>query len=467
MVTAIGDLRPVKARVTMKRHIVLLSTLLIAAALFAPSAANAQISLGTAQSFAVLGGSTVTNTGASNITGNVGVFSGTSITGFPPGVIAGGGALHPGDATAQTAQTDLTTAYNAVAGTACNVDLTGQDLGGLTLTPGVYCFSSSAFLTGTLNLDFQGNANATFLFKIGSTLTTAAASSVVLINSGGSTCPPNLFWQVGSSATLGTGSTFAGNILALTSITLTTGARLSGRALARNGAVTLDTNQVGLCGAAVACPFITVNPATLPNGTVGTPYNQVITANGGAGPFTFSITSGALPSPLVLNGATGAITGTPTTPGTYNFTITATDPNVCQGSRAYSIIIASPGCNALTLTPSALPSGFVARGYSQTITASGGTPSYTFVVATGALPAGLTLNPSTGTISGTPTTIGVFSFTIRATDSLGCVGQSAGISISIGPAQPAGGPTLGIAGMAILMMLLVGAGLFVMNRFSL
>ncbi len=126
----------------------------------------------------------------------------------------------------------------------CGVDLTGQNLGGLTLTPNVYCFTSSAALTGTLTLNFQGNPNALFLFKIGSTLTTASGSSVVLTNTGSATCPTNLFWQVGSSATLGTGSTFDGNILALTSITMTTGANLTGRALARNGAVTLDTNIV-------------------------------------------------------------------------------------------------------------------------------------------------------------------------------------------------------------------------------
>lgn len=190
---------------------------------------------------------TVTNTGSSVITGNVGVSPGTSVTGFfPPGVIVGG-AIQANNAVAGQAQTDLTTAYNAVAGTACTLDLTGQNLGGLTLTPGVYCFSSSAALTGTLTLNFLGNPNAVFLFKIGSTLTTASASSVLLINNGGNTCPPNLFWQVGSSATLGTGSTLVGNILALSSITVTTGAQLSGRALARNGAVTLDTNTVTPC----------------------------------------------------------------------------------------------------------------------------------------------------------------------------------------------------------------------------
>jgi len=204
-------------------------------------------SLGTAGSFAVLGGSTVTNTGPTVVNGDLGVSPGSSVTGFPPGVVLGG-TIHTNDATAMQAQIDLTTAYNAVAGTPCTMDLTGQDLGGLTLTPGVYCFTASAQLTGTLTLNALGNPNATFLFKIGSTLTTASNSTVLMTNSG-SSC--NVFWQVGASATLGTTTKFAGNILALSSITLTTGATLSGRALARNGAVTLDTSTITPCGAGI------------------------------------------------------------------------------------------------------------------------------------------------------------------------------------------------------------------------
>jgi Ice-binding-like len=228
----------------MKRIFVGLSTTIaIAVVLCLAPQASAQVPLGTSQSFAVLGGSTVTNTGPSVITGNVGVSPGSSITGFPPGTVTGG-AIHAADATASQAQSDLTVAYNTAAGMPCGVDLTGQNLGGLTLTPGVYCFTSSAALTGTLTLNFQGNPNAFFLFKIGSTLTTSSASSVVVTNNAGASCPSNLFWQVGSSATFGTGSSFAGNVMALTSITLTTGASLTGRALARNGAVTLDTNTV-------------------------------------------------------------------------------------------------------------------------------------------------------------------------------------------------------------------------------
>ena len=204
-------------------------------------ASAVNVDLGTADAFAVLAGSTVTNTGATNVDGNLGVWPGTAITGFPPGIVSGG-TIHAGDAGAMQAQSDLTRAYNFAAGEAGGNVLTGQDLGGLTLTPGVYSFASSAQLTGTLVLNAQADPNAVFLFQIGSTLTTASGSSVVFINGGQG---DNVFWQVGSSATLGTTTAFEGNILALTSITLNTGADIGcGRALARNGAVTMDTNVI-------------------------------------------------------------------------------------------------------------------------------------------------------------------------------------------------------------------------------
>ncbi|CAN5574160.1 hypothetical protein BH20VER1_BH20VER1_13620 [soil metagenome] len=196
------------------------------------------VDLGTAGSFAVLAGSTVTNTGPSILNGNLGVSPGSAITGFPPGIV--NGTVHLADAVALQAQSDLTIAYNVAAGLPSTANLTGMDLGGLTLMPGVYTFSSSAQLTGILTLQGSGDPNAQFVFQIGSTLTTATASAVVLLG----VDPCNVFFQVGSSATLGAATAFQGNILALTSITAVTGATVNGSLLARNGSVTLDTNVI-------------------------------------------------------------------------------------------------------------------------------------------------------------------------------------------------------------------------------
>ena len=221
---------------------------------------NAQVTLGpTVTTFGVLAGSTVTNTGATLVDGNVGVYAGTAITGFPPGQVSSGFALHGGDATALNAQNDLTTSYTTAQGLTCPGanNLTGIDLGTLTLAPGVYCFSTSAQLTGTLTLSGTGQ----YVFQIGSTLTTASGSAVVFINGA---LASNLYWQVGSSATLGTGTAFGGNILAQASITLNTGASLNGRALARIGAVTLAGNGisgVALTGGGVPPTGPTATPA--------------------------------------------------------------------------------------------------------------------------------------------------------------------------------------------------------------
>jgi hypothetical protein len=227
----------------MKRILLVICMLSMGSLAWAQSAPP----LASAQTFAVLGASTVTNTGPTIVTGDLGVSPGTAVTGFPPGTVTGG-IIHAGDATALAAQADAHTAYAALVAEPCGTNLTGQVLGtspgAVTLSPGVYCFNSSAQLTGTLTL----NGSGVYVFQMGSTLTTASNSSVVLANgaTGG-----NVFWQVGSSATLGTNTVFAGSILALISDTVTTGTSVCGRVFALTGAVTQDSNAItaaGSCG---------------------------------------------------------------------------------------------------------------------------------------------------------------------------------------------------------------------------
>lgn len=211
------------------------------------------VPLGTAGDFAVLAGSTVTSTGNTLIDGNVGVSPGSLITGFyPPGIVNGTiyGSVYANGAVAAGAENDLTTAYNFAASIEdepCGTNLSGMDLGGMNLAPGVYCFTSSAQLTGTLMLDALTDPNGVFVFKIATALTTASNSAVLFQGTDGG---GNVFWQVGSSATLGAGTAFAGNILAYSSITLNTGASIDcGSALAENGTVMLDDNRVNGCSA--------------------------------------------------------------------------------------------------------------------------------------------------------------------------------------------------------------------------
>jgi len=199
--------------------------------------------LGAASTFAVLGASTVTNVGGTAIVGDVGVSPGAAITGLSPSVVTGG-AIHDDDALASQAHSDLVTAYGDITGEVATSDLTGTDLGGLTLTPGVYHFDTSAALTGTLTLNAEGDPDARFDFQIGTTLIAAANSAVDIINDGQA---DNVYFQVGTSATLAAGTAFEGNILADQSITLASGASfLDGRALALNAAVTMSDNQIAV-----------------------------------------------------------------------------------------------------------------------------------------------------------------------------------------------------------------------------
>jgi hypothetical protein len=198
------------------------------------------VPLGSADNFVVLAGSTVTNTGLSTLTGDMGVSPGTAVTGFPPGTIVG--AQHAGDPIAAQGIADLTTAYNDAAGRVlCAITVAGN-LGGRTLAPGLYRSTSSlAISSGDLTLDAQGDSSAVFIFQMASTLTTTSGRQVIL--SGGAKSS-NVFWQVGTSATLGTLSVFQGSIMANQAVTLNTGATLNGRALARIAGVSLDANTV-------------------------------------------------------------------------------------------------------------------------------------------------------------------------------------------------------------------------------
>jgi hypothetical protein len=202
--------------------------------------AQAPVMLRSAAAFAVLAGSTVTSTGLTSVTGDLGVSPGTAVTGFPPGIIVGN--EHAGDPAAAQGVADLVTAYIDAAGrTLCAITVAGN-LGGQTLTPGLYKSTSSlAISSGNLTLDGQGDPNAVFIFQMASTLTTTSGLQVILT---GGAKPSNVFWQVGSSATLGTTSAFQGTIMAFQAITLDTGAALNGRALAIIAAVALDSNTI-------------------------------------------------------------------------------------------------------------------------------------------------------------------------------------------------------------------------------
>lgn len=236
--------------------------------------------LGTAQSYAVLGATpNVNNTGPTIVTGDLGVSPAAAVIGFPPGIVIG--TIHAGDAAAASAQGANTTAYGALAGQACDTSFgVPTDLAGMTLVPGVYCFASSASNTGLLMLDGLGNPNAVWVFKIVSTLISGPGSTVTVINSG-QDC--NVFWQVGSSATLGTTTTFVGNILALTSITLQTNASLSGRAFAQTGMVTLDSNTVTACGLAGG-GATTLTTLASPPVQLGGLVHDTATLSGGTAP---------------------------------------------------------------------------------------------------------------------------------------------------------------------------------------
>lgn len=326
------------------------------------------VPLATSGDYAVLGGSTVTNTGPSLLGGSLGVWPGPEITGFPPGIVLPPATTHTTDAVAQQAQSDLTTAYGNAAGRPLDATTTA-DLGGLLLPGGVYAGPSKGALglTGTLTLDGAGNADSVFIFQTDSSLITEVGSRVVLTN-GAQEC--NVFWQVGSSATLGSGSVFVGNILALTSISVDSGVLVHGRALARNGAVTLinDTFTAPTCASGpvptttTAAPSTTVAPTS---STVAPTSSTVAPTSTSTPPPTTSIPPepgsttttttgpGRVPTTTALPGA-----GTPTTPG--GPTPPGTETSLPRtGSSSLSLVLL--GLGAIGFGWTALNSGRVLR----------------------------------------------------------------------------------------------------------
>ncbi len=289
------------------RHLLtLVLPVLVAVAFVTPAeAATPDVVLGTAGGYSVLAGSTVTNTGPSTVGGELGLAPGSAVTGFPPGHVAG--ATHVDDTAARVAKSDLTAAYiDARARTPRTT--VASDLGGTTLVAGVYGVASSLGLTGTVTLDGGGHADAVFIFVAGSSLVTASASRVSLI---GDAQACHVFWVVGSSATLGSGSLFQGTIMALTSITLTTQVTLNGRALARNGAVTLDDDVIRPTPCANGSPTSTSTTTTAPVGTTTTVPGQTNTIPRGAPATGFGGAAGTRDQRLVEIGefsvAAGAV----------------------------------------------------------------------------------------------------------------------------------------------------------------
>ncbi|MEK7515047.1 MAG: ice-binding family protein [Patescibacteria group bacterium] len=307
---------------TLQKTGVIITSLLVALSSAGSATAAIFVNLNTATNFAIIAGSTITNTGSSIVQGDVGLSPGTSITGFPPGNITG--TQHIADAAGAQAKLDLVTAYNAAAGQAATT--TATELGGTIKTPGTYTSAGGTFaLTGTLTLDAQGDPNAVFIFKTNTTLTTAGASTIVLANNA-QAC--NVFWQIGSSATLGANSSFKGTIMALTSITATTGAQIDGRVLARNGAVTLDINAVSrpACLVATPTPTPTATPTVTP--TPSATPTPTITPSPSATPTpTTTPLPSITPTPSVTPSATPTATITPTPSATPSITPVPQLPN--------------------------------------------------------------------------------------------------------------------------------------------
>jgi hypothetical protein len=316
------------------------------------AAAATAVPLGTADSFGVLAGAGITNTGPTTINGDIGTYPTMTITGSATLTVTG--TNHGGDAVTQGAKDDLVTAYNTAAGEGPTSPIS-TDLGGQTLAPGVYNSGSSIGLTGTVTLDAGGDPTAVFVFQAGSTLTTASSSSVSLIN-GAQSC--NVFWQVGSSATLGTGSTFVGTILALTDITVTTGVTIDGRVLAQNGAVTLDTDTISTptCAAPPTTDTTTTNTDTTPTDTTPTDTTPTDTTPTDTTPTdtTPTVTTPTVTTPTVTTPTVTTTTNTTpavTTPAATTPAATNTTPAATTTAATTPATTPTPTVEAAATTP--------------------------------------------------------------------------------------------------------------------
>jgi hypothetical protein len=320
----------------------------VAAPADAVTTINGPINLATATSYGVIAATAITDTGPTTVSGDIGLSPGasSSYTGQAHVTQPGGTVVHTADAQSLQAQADLGNAYTVAA--SLTPTLAGQnELGGLSLPPGVYSSGSSLQVTGQLTLNAAGDPNAVWVFQAGSTLTTATNSSVMLVN-GASAC--NVFWQVGSSATIGVGTHFVGSVMALTSVTAQTNATVAGRLLAENGAVTLDTNTITVptgctnASSTVVSSSASLTPATLPKGIVGRTFSTTIPVSGSPTP-VFSLVSGTLPTGLTLS-SDGTISGTPARAESTSFTVSASNGVGPASLATYSLSVA--GALALT-----------------------------------------------------------------------------------------------------------------------
>lgn len=374
----------------------LASGLAVLAIVVGGNSARGVVPLGTATSFAVLANTTITNTGSTTINGDVGLYPGTAVTGF--GSVTRSGALHVGNAVAQQALIDAGAAYGDLQSRTPCMDLTGQVLGQTVgtaanpLLPGVYCFATSAQLTGDLYLSGGGE----YVFRIGSTLTTASGSHVIL-QSGAEAC--NIYWAVGSSATLGTNSQIAGTIIANVSITANTGAVVDGRLFALTGAVTLDSNTIGGMNCPPATTTTTAPPATttstVPPATTTTTAQPTTTTT--AQPTTTTTaqpattTSTVPPATTTTTQAPGATTTTQA-PGA---TTTTQAPGATTTTQA-------PGATTTTQAPGATTTTQAAAATTTTLAAAATTTTLSLGTTTTTLAAGAT---TTTVAAGTTTTL--------------------------------------------------------------